>query len=74
MSFRGISLEPIHRNIQLRLEELRQQHSYEAPSFDGPKDFSQETTPLVIGGFTFPEPDASNHYLLVFFTLQCSDS
>ena len=64
MSFRGISLEPIHRNIQLRLEELRQQHSYEAPSFDGPKDFSQETTPLVIGGFTFPEPDASNHYKL----------
>ena len=30
MSFRGISLEPIHKNIQLRLEELRTQHNYQS--------------------------------------------
>ena len=28
MSFRGISLEPIHKNIQVRLNQLKEQHSF----------------------------------------------
>ena len=29
MSFRGVSLDPIHRNIQLRLNELRNAMAYD---------------------------------------------
>ena len=31
MAFRGITLEPIHKNIQLRLEQLKAYHAYKDP-------------------------------------------
>ena len=55
MPFRGISLEPIHKNIQVRLEELKRAHSY---AIDDTKKITPGGTEYTIKGTAKYDPNA----------------